>query len=225
MVGLVGLASLDAHELYRFFHIGEDETIALRGVSLSVYPGEIVAVTGPSGSGKSTLLGCLAGLDEPDAGWVTVSGSRLSRRPEAERARLRAEGIGILLQSGNLLDQLTVNENLTVSASMAGSPRRQFDDLLASVGIAHLAQALPSRLSGGELARAGLAVALVNNPAILLADEPTGEVDAESERHLLRLFTKRSQEGGATLIVTHSPAVAAAADRTIHLVDGRISDD
>lgn len=225
MVGLIELASIDAHELYRFYHIGDDETAALRGVSLSVFPGEIVAVTGPSGSGKSTLMHCLAGLDEPDAGWVTIAGARLTRRSEADRARLRAEGIGILLQSGNLLDQLTVTENLMLSSAIGGSPRRQFDDLLDSVGIGHLAHALPSRLSGGELARAGLALALVNDPAILLADEPTGEVDAASEQHLLDLFAKRSLEGGSTLIVTHSMAVAAAADRTIHLVDGRISHD
>ncbi len=219
------VAALEAHDLYRFYHAGEDETLALRGVSLAVQPGEIVAVTGPSGSGKSTLLNCLAGLDEPDGGWVAVAGKRLTRRPEAERARLRARQIGVLLQSGNLLDHLTVQENLVVAQTLAGLGRRgDSQTVLDAVGVRHRAQALPSQLSGGELARAGLALALVNDPAILLADEPTGEVDAANEARLLDLLAERARNGGATLVVTHSPAVAKAAHRRLRLVDGRLSD-
>jgi putative ABC transport system ATP-binding protein len=217
------LAALEAHDLYRFYHAGEDETLALRGVSLRVARGETVAVVGPSGSGKSSLLACLAGLDEPDGGWVAVAGERLTRRPEPERARVRARQVGILLQSGNLLDHLTVRENLLVATALAGQPDgTRVGEALMRVDLAHRADALPAQLSGGELARAGLALALVNDPAILLADEPTGEVDADNERRLLALLAERARQGGAALIVTHSPAVAAAADRTLTLMDGRL---
>lgn len=219
------VAALEAHDLYRFYHAGEDETLALRGVSLTIAPGETVAVVGPSGSGKSTLLGCLAGLDDPAGGWVDVAGERLTRRPQPERARIRARRIGVLLQSGNLLDHLTVRQNLAVAMALAGThDDAKAQTALEAVGLATRADAVPAHLSGGELARAGLALALINDPAILLADEPTGEVDAENERRLLGLLAARAQQGGAALIVTHSPAVAAAADRTVHLVDGRLSD-
>lgn len=219
------LVALEAHNLYRFYHAGEDETLALRGVSLRVAPGETVAVAGPSGSGKSTLLACLAGLDEPDGGWVAVAGDRLTRRPQPERARIRARRIGILLQSGNLLDHLTIHENLLLAMALAGeADSTRVSEALLRVDLAHRATALPAQLSGGELARAGMALALINEPAILLADEPTGEVDAENEQRLLALLAARAGQGGAALIVTHSPAVAAAADRTLHLVDGRLCD-
>lgn len=218
--------ALEAHDLYRFYHAGEDETLALRGVSLAVAPGETVAVMGPSGSGKSTLLACLAGLDEPDGGWVAVAGERLTRRSQAERARLRARRIGMLLQSGNLLDHLTVTENLLLAMDLAGhANRRRVFETLDAVGIAHRGSGYPAQLSGGELARAGLALALVNDPAILLADEPTGEVDAANEERLLELLSERAAAGGATLVVTHSPAVAAVAGRVLHLVDGRLSNE
>jgi putative ABC transport system ATP-binding protein len=220
-------ACLEAHELYRFYHASEDETLALRGVSLSVFPGETVAIVGPSGSGKSTLINCLAGLDEPDAGWVGVMGERMTRRPEAERAALRARHVGILVQSGNLLDHLCVADNLKMALCLAGGRRRRVDvkAALSAVGLTARAHALPAQLSGGELARAGLALALINEPAILLADEPTGEVDAANEAHLLDLLGDRARNGGANLIVTHSQAVASAADRVLRLVDGRLEDD
>ena len=218
-----GLAALEARDLYRFYHASEDETLALRGVSLRVAPGETVAVVGPSGSGKSTLLACLAGLDEPDGGWVAVAGDRLTRRPQPERARIRARRIGMLLQSGNLLDHLTVRQNLLVAMALAGTGGNdKVQTALEAVGLADRADAIPAHLSGGELARAGLALALINEPAILLADEPTGEVDADNERHLLELLAERARRGGAALVVTHSPAVAAAADRTLTLVDGKL---
>ena len=218
-----GLAALEARDLYRFYHASEDETLALRGVSLQVAPGETVAVVGPSGSGKSTLLACLAGLDEPDGGWVAVAGDRLTRRPQPERARIRAQRIGVLLQSGNLLDHLTVRQNLLVALALAGTDGNdRVQTALEAVGLGARADAIPAHLSGGELARAGLALALINEPAILLADEPTGEVDADNERHLLELLAARARSGGAALIVTHSAAVAAAADRTLTLVDGQL---
>jgi putative ABC transport system ATP-binding protein len=225
----VGLARpcLEAHDLYRFYHAGEDETLALRGVTLTIHPSETVAIVGPSGSGKSTLLHCLAGLEEPDGGWVAVMGERMTRRPERQRAALRARYIGILLQSGNLIEHLNVLENLTIAAHIGSSEVHAQSPLsvLDAVGVGGRAASLPAQLSGGELARAGLAVALVKQPAILIADEPTGEVDATNEALLLELLRQRAHDGGANLIVTHSPAVAGRADRVLRLVDGMFRDD
>jgi len=217
-------AVLEAQDLYRFFHAGDEETLALRGVSISVEGGEMVAVTGPSGSGKSTLLACLAGLDEPDGGMVRVAGLAVSRRPEPERAALRARHIGMLFQSANLFEHLTVDQNLALAQSLAGTTdvaRRT--GLLDELGLSPRRHAHPSQLSGGETARAGLAVALANEPDVLLADEPTGEVDAVTEHQVLALLRHRADVGGAVVIVTHSPGVAAAADRTIGLADGTVT--
>jgi len=215
--------ALDAHRLYRFFHAGDEETLALQGVSLTVCRGELVAVVGPSGSGKSTLLACLAGLDEPDGGRVLVEGERLSRRPEPERAALRAGRIGVLFQAGNLLDHLTVAQNVMLAQRVVGRPApTRAAALLDTLGLARRADARPGELSGGEAARAGLAVALANDPAVVLADEPTGELDSASEARVLDLLWERAAAGGAVVVATHSPAVAAVAARTVHLEDGRV---
>jgi putative ABC transport system ATP-binding protein len=214
---------VEARELYRFYHTEEDETFALRGVSMSIGHGEMVAVVGPSGSGKSTLLACLAGLDEPDGGHVVVAGQRISRRPEAQRSALRSRWIGILLQSGNLLEHLSVIENIRVAQALSREGARPNPrGLLEQVDLVDRASARPTTLSGGEAARAGLAVALANDPPVLLADEPTGEVDAANQEALLRLLRERADRGKAVVVVTHSQRVAAAADRTIQLADGRI---
>jgi putative ABC transport system ATP-binding protein len=217
-------AALEAHELYRFYHVGDDETFALRGVSLDVQAGEFVAIVGPSGSGKSTLISCLAGLDDPDGGWVAVAGQRITRRPQAERDRIRARHIGIVLQAGNLLDHLTVQGNLEAVLQFSGGSSRSqaTESALSAVGVAGRAGAYPDQLSGGELARASFAVAVVNEPAVLLLDEPTGEVDAANEAIVLQLVAERTKRGCASVIVTHSEAVASAADRVLHLVDGRL---
>jgi putative ABC transport system ATP-binding protein len=214
---------LEAHELYRFYHIGDDETQALRGVTMQVGAGEIVAVVGPSGSGKSTLIACLAGLDEPDGGFVYVNGERLSRRDEKTRSSIRAQSIGILLQAGNLFDHLTVEQNVTLKLRLANKrePRR-VGEVLEMVGIAPRRRAYPTQLSGGEASRAGLAVALAPRPPILIADEPTGEVDADTEQRILALFEDHRQSGGSVLIVTHSEAIASRADRVIRLDDGKV---
>jgi len=225
-VGQSAAPLIDARELYRFFHAGDDETFALRGVSVAVQPGEMVAVVGPSGSGKSTLLACLAGLDEPDGGHVIIAGQRITRRPEATRAGLRARWIGMLLQSGNLLEHLSVTQNIEAAQALAPrGPRRAPRGLLDDVGLAERASARPSTLSGGEAARAGLAVAMANDPPVLLADEPTGEVDKQAERRVLGLLRGRADEGKAVLVVTHSRDVAQTADRVVNLVDGRVSDE
>lgn len=217
------LPAFEAHELYRFFHTGDEETFALRGVSLVVERGEMVAVVGPSGSGKSTLLNCLAGLDEPDGGHVTVFGERLTRRPESVRSRMRARSIGMLMQSGNLVEHLTLEENVAVAQSLGngGEPPAA---LLEKVGLSGRSWAYPTELSGGEAARGGLAVALANDPDVLLADEPTGEVDADNERAILALLLERARSGRAVLVVTHSPRVAEASDRVVRMQDGRLAD-
>jgi putative ABC transport system ATP-binding protein len=215
--------AIEAVELYRFFHAGEAETLALRGASLWVEPGEMVALVGPSGSGKSTLLNCLAGLDEPDGGYVALRGERLTRRPEAERARRRAASIGILLQSDNLFETLSVADNLRLQMDLAAKPdRARVDALLERLGLAQRRDALPGQLSGGELARAGLAVALAPAPALLLADEPTGEVDAATEAQVVDFLAEQCRSGMAALIATHSQGLASRAGRIVRIEDGRI---
>jgi putative ABC transport system ATP-binding protein len=217
-------APLSAESLYRFYHAGDDETLALQGVSLEVGAGEVVAVTGPSGSGKSTLLACLAGLDEPDGGMVRIDGERLSRRSEEDRARVRARGIGVLYQQANLVGHLSVTDNIALAQRLAGdrSSTAWRAHVLERCGLQTRAHARPSQLSGGELARAGLAVALANDPRVLLADEPTGELDETTARRVLALLRERAGEGAAVLVVTHTPEVAAAADREVRLRDGRV---
>jgi putative ABC transport system ATP-binding protein len=217
--------AVDAHDLYRFFHAGEEETLALRGVSLQVEAGEIVAVTGPSGSGKSTLLACLAGLDDPDGGGVRIAGQPVSRRPERERAAVRANQIGVLFQAGNLIDHLTVHDNVVFAQRLARHARRSRpapDALLERVGLAKRAGATPPQLSGGEATRAAIAVAVANAPLVILADEPTGELDDANEDRVLALLSSMAGDGAAVVIVTHSATVAGRADREIRLRDGCI---
>ena len=185
----------------------------------------MVYVHGPSGSGKSTLFAWLDGLDEPGGGYWTVLGERTTRRPEAERAAVLARKIGIMLQSGNLFDHLSVEDNVRLQMLLAGRVNHlRLDELIDLVGLNHRRHARPAHISGGEAARAALAVALAAEPKVLLADEPTGEVDAETEKQILQLLDAYRKNGGAILVVTHSNAVAAYANRTLHLFDGRIVD-
>jgi putative ABC transport system ATP-binding protein len=217
--------TLDVVELYRFFRTGDEEIRALRGVSVSVEPGEFVAVAGPSGSGKSTLLACVAGLDEPAGGSVRIAGERMSNRPEAERARIRARSLGVLLQSGNLLGHLDVIGNVRLAQRIAGSgPRVRAEELLERLGLSPRRRALPDQLSGGETARAGLAVALAAGPVAVVADEPTGELDSSAEAEVLALLRERTDQGAAVLVVTHSSTVMGEADRTVRLLDGRVTE-
>jgi putative ABC transport system ATP-binding protein len=219
-------APLEAESLYRFFHASDDETLALQGVSLRVDRGEVVSVTGPSGSGKSTLLSCLAGLDEPDGGMVRVDGERLTRRTEEERARLRGRAIGVLFQQSNLVNHLSVTDNFAVAQRLGGrtTDAAWRTEVLERCGISGRAHARPAQLSGGELARAGLAVALANDPSVVLADEPTAEVDQDTATRVLELLRERASAGAAVLVVTHSPAVSRVADREIALRDGRVEE-
>ncbi|MET8337545.1 ABC transporter ATP-binding protein [Streptosporangium canum] len=213
-----------ADELYRFYRAGDEEVRALRGVSLEARPGEVVAVTGPSGSGKSTLLACLAGLDEPDGGAVWIDRTRISHRPEPQRAALRARCIGVLFQSGNLIEHLTVGQNLDLAQKLTGRRDSAWaDHVLRLTGLTARAGARPSTLSGGEAARAGLAVALAGRPAVLVADEPTGELDRATEAEILSLLRQQARRPSAVVIASHSPAVRRFADRVLTLHDGRIT--
>jgi putative ABC transport system ATP-binding protein len=211
-------------EARSFFHEGDDETLALQGVSLTVHGGEMLAVTGPSGSGKSTLLSCLAGLDEPDGGIVRVTGQRLSRRPEEVRASVRARSIGMLYQQANLVGHLSVEDNVAIAQRLGNgsTPGGWRTEVLERCGMADRAHAFAGQLSGGELARAGLAVALASDPPVILADEPTGELDRVTASRVLDLLRERADAGAAVLVVTHNPQVAAATDREVRLRDGRV---
>jgi putative ABC transport system ATP-binding protein len=214
---------LEARGLHRFYRRGDTEVPALLDVSLRCAAGETVAVTGPSGSGKSTLLGLLAGLDDPDGGVVHVAGRRLSHQSPAAAARLRARHIGILTQANGLFGHLSVQDNVRFAARLGRRDGPPAAELIDSLGLRAVRNSTARTLSGGETARAGLAVALVGVPTVLLADEPTAEVSADEETTILQLLRRWRPRDGATVIVTHSPAVAAHADRIVHLVDGRIS--
>nr|WP_246580923.1 ATP-binding cassette domain-containing protein [Deinococcus aestuarii] len=220
---------MEAVDLYRFYHVADEEVRALRGVSLDVAPGELVALLGASGSGKSTLLACLAGLDDPDGGAVTVAGERLTRRPEAQRAGVRARHLGVMLQGGNLLAHLNVLDNVTLTGRLLGQPgEARALELLGQLGLDHRRRSFPAQLSGGEVARASLAAALAHRPAALLADEPTAEVDAATEERVIGVieaFVRGEGHGGrCAVIATHSPRLAARAGRVLRLKDGRWQD-
>ncbi|MCL7428817.1 ABC transporter ATP-binding protein [Streptomyces sp. YS415] len=203
---------------------------ALDGVGLRVRAGEAVAVLGPSGSGKSTLLNLIAGLDRPDTGSVTVDGLRVDRLGEAASAKYRRARIGMVFQFFNLLDDLTVTDNVLLPAQLAKVPRaaarRRAGELLAHLGIDRHADAYPGRLSGGERQRVAVARALMNRPALLLADEPTGALDSAAGADVRELLTALNADGQTIVLVTHDPVLAeSCTTRTIELVDGRIVRD
>ncbi len=211
-------------------HLSGSATVpAVRGVSLRVERGEFVAVTGPSGAGKSTLLHLLGGLLRPDEGELRLDGRRVDRLGEADWAVLRRRRLGIVFQSGNLLGDLNVTDNVELPALLAGVPvrtaRARRRELLAELGLGDKATAGPGALSGGERQRVALARALVNDPDLLLADEPTGNLDSRSTREVLALLTRYHRLGRTIVLVTHDARVASSADRVISLFDGRIADD
>ena len=217
---------LEAEELYRFFHTGEEEVKALRGVDLVLDESEMIVLVGPSGSGKSTLLHCLAGLDDPSGGTVRVMQKTMSRQPEITKTRLRAAYMGVMRQKDNLISHLTVGENMNLARSLVVNNKSpNSNNILDRIGIAKRATSLPAQLSGGELARAGLAVALACNPPILLLDEPTGEVDGETESSILDLLDDYQRGGGAVVIATHNSAVAGRATHVLKMADGKIIHD
>jgi putative ABC transport system ATP-binding protein len=203
---------------------------AVDDISLRVRAGEAVAVMGPSGSGKSTLLNLVAGLDRPTSGTVTVAGQRVDELSERNAARFRRSRIGMIFQFFNLLDDLTVLDNVLLPAQLAGTPasqaRKRADELLETLRIEQHRQAYPARLSGGERQRVAIARALINRPELLLADEPTGALDSATGKEIGALLLDLNRTGQTLMLVTHSPELAAQyAERTIHLTDGRIVSD
>jgi len=203
---------------------------AVDDVSLEIAPGEAVAVMGPSGSGKSTLLNLIAGLDRPTTGTVTVAGEQVDKLSETGLARFRRRRIGMIFQFFNLLDDLTVEDNVLLPAQLSGLRRGQAraraGELLAALRIDRYRDAYPGRLSGGERQRVAIARALVNRPELLLADEPTGALDTATGEEIGQLLRDLNASGQSLILVTHNPDLAARyARRTVQLVDGRITSD
>jgi len=211
----------------KVYREGETERVVLREVALAVAPGEIVVLLGRSGSGKSTLLNLISGIDRPTSGVVRVQGVDVAALTDTERTRFRRRRIGFVFQFFNLIPTLTVEENVRLPLELNGIDgavgRRRAVDVLVAVGLADRAASFPDRLSGGEQQRVAVARALVHDPALVLADEPTGNLDAESARHVLRLLAALARETGRTVVAaSHSEEVAALADRVFTLADGRL---
>jgi putative ABC transport system ATP-binding protein len=205
------------------------EVLALRGIDLDVAQGEFVAVMGPSGCGKSTLLHLVGGLDRPTAGWLAIGGTRCEGMTERDWAILRRREVGIVFQFFNLVQTLTVAENVELPARLVGSTRgearQRREELLDTLGVSVRADALPSRLSGGQQQRVALARALVNRPRLLLADEPTGNLDSDNARDVIALLRRICREGQTVVLTTHDARVAAAADRVLQMRDGLLVDE
>jgi putative ABC transport system ATP-binding protein len=222
-------AVLAARALAKTYRADGSEVQALRGVDLALAPGEFVAVMGPSGCGKSTLLHLLGGLDRPTSGEIELSGQRVDGLSEGQWAKLRRRQIGFMFQLFNLIGNLTVADNVELPALLAGfstrEARRRREALQEELGIADKSDAVPAQLSGGQQQRVALARALINQPTVLLADEPTGNLDTQATREVLTLLSRRHRQGQTILLVTHDARVASVADRVISMRDGRIVDD
>jgi putative ABC transport system ATP-binding protein len=218
--------ALEFRDVFKIFRSGPVETVALRGLDVRVENGELVAVLGPSGCGKSTMLSLAAGLDQPSAGEIRAGERSLAALDEVELARYRAAGVALVFQSENLWPALTALENVVVSLRLAAAPDavQRGSDALALFGLERRAGHRVAALSGGEQQRVAIAAAAARGAALVLADEPTGELDAENERVVLDAFRRLGEERGSTVvIVTHSAAVAAAADRVVEIRDGAVA--
>jgi putative ABC transport system ATP-binding protein len=221
-----GWNALTVTGLRKTFEAENAPVRALRGVDLAVRPGEFIAVMGPSGCGKSTLLNLVAGLDVPDEGEITVAGEAVTGRTEDDLARMRRKHMGIVFQFFNLLEGMTVLENVVLPSVIAGRRRKMAEtrarDLLDLLGIGDKASAVPGVLSGGQRQRLAIARALANSPTLLLADEPTGALDSAGGAEIIELLRRLHASGQTIILVTHDPAVADAAGRIVRMRDGRI---
>jgi putative ABC transport system ATP-binding protein len=213
----------------KVFYTDEVETHALAGIHLEIAKGEYIAIAGPSGCGKSTLLSLLGLLDSPTDGSYTLNGQAVADLPLSERARIRNREVGFIFQSFNLIGDLTVFENvelpLTYRGMRAAERRTRVKDALEKVGMAHRAKHLPSQLSGGQQQRVAVARAIAGDPAIVLADEPTGNLDSTNGEAVMDLLKELHQQGATICMVTHDPRYAKHADRSIHLFDGRVVEE
>jgi putative ABC transport system ATP-binding protein len=220
--------ALSAQAVRKTFEAENAPVRALRGLDLTVPQGQFVSLVGPSGCGKSTFLYLVAGLETADEGTITVAGEEVTGRPEDDLARLRRRHIGIVFQFFNLLEGMTVLENVALPAVIAGRRRRQAEtrarDLLDLLGIGDKASTPPGALSGGQRQRLAIARALANEPTLLLADEPTGALDSEGGQEVVELLRRLHTGGQTILLVTHDPDVAAAGERVVRMRDGRVVD-
>lgn len=219
---------LEVKNLCKIYGKGETEVKALNNVSFSVDKGEFVAIIGPSGSGKSTLLHILGGVDVPTSGNVIINGEDISKLNETALAIFRRRQIGLIYQFYNLIPILTVEENLTLPLRLDGRKpdERQTDYLVKSLGLENRLNHLPNQLSGGQQQRVSIGRALINNPALMLADEPTGNLDSENSKEIVSLLRKFNKEQNQTvIIITHDERIALAADRIIEIEDGKIKRD
>jgi len=217
---------LSMRDLSRVYRTDTVETTALDGIDLDVADGEFVAVMGPSGCGKSTLLNVLGMLDSPTSGSYVFNGTEVAGLPEAKLADFRKRNIGFIFQSFNLVDELTVRENIELALLYHDVPsaerRKRVDEVMDKVGIAHRARHRPSQLSGGQQQRVAVARALVGNPNMILADEPTGNLDTQHGEEVMKMLQALNAEGSTIVMVTHSPAHADYASRVVNMLDGRI---
>jgi putative ABC transport system ATP-binding protein len=223
-------AIIEAKALHRQYQLGKDNFVyALRGASARIAAGEMVAIMGPSGSGKSTMMHILGCLDKPDKGEVWVAGRRVDQLPSREVNRVRSRELGFIFQGFNLVPTLTAAENVALAAEYAGTARAEAlkaaERALAGVNLAHRMYHRPSELSGGQQQRVAIARALVNEPAVILGDEPTGDLDTVTSEEIMKMMRDINVATGRTFIlVTHNPEVARACDRIIHMRDGLVVD-
>jgi putative ABC transport system ATP-binding protein len=218
---------MDVRDITKSLPLGRERIEILKGISFQIMSGEFVSIMGPSGSGKSTLLGIIAGLDNPTSGQVLIDGIDITTMSEGKLASVRNNKIGMVFQAFNLIPTLTAQENVEVPLYVGkhkGSPSARSKELLDLVGLTHRLNHRPNQLSGGEQQRVAIARALATDPAFVLADEPTGNLDATNSENLLKLFAYlRAQTGKTFIIATHDPNVAAHAGRIIRLLDGKIA--
>ncbi|HEY1350765.1 MAG TPA: ABC transporter ATP-binding protein [Ktedonobacteraceae bacterium] len=219
---------MDVRNITKSLPLGRERIEILKGISFQIMGGQFVALVGPSGSGKSTLLGIIAGLDNPTTGQVLIDGLDITHMSEHALAAVRNRKIGMVFQAFNLIPTLTARENVEVPLYVGrhpGSPGGRAQELLALVGLTHRAHHRPSQLSGGEQQRVAIARALATDPALVIADEPTGNLDARTSQQMLQLIARlREQTGKTFIIATHDPVVASHAERALRLVDGRLTE-
>ncbi|HLI70660.1 MAG TPA: ABC transporter ATP-binding protein [Ktedonobacteraceae bacterium] len=218
---------MDVREITKVLPLGREHIDILKGISFAITSGEFISIVGPSGSGKSTLLGIIAGLDNPTTGQVFIDGVDITRMSEGKLAAVRNNKIGMVFQAFNLIPTLTAQENVEVPLYVGkhkGSPSARAQELLGLVGLSHRLNHRPNQLSGGEQQRVAIARALATDPAFVIADEPTGNLDAANGENVLKLIAYlREQTGKTFIIATHDPVVASHADRAIRIIDGRIA--